>query len=103
MGAEPRLMTEDSLSLQEIVNLIYEKYRTVDDGEVATYIPELSRSIPSGFAICVATVDGKVFCAGDWKREFDHSVGLQTFRIPDGAGRIWAGADAVFCRCRAQW
>jgi glutaminase len=63
-------MTEDSLSLQEIVNLIYEKYRTVDDGEVATYIPELSKIDPSGFAICVATVDGKVFCAGDWKREF---------------------------------
>ncbi len=70
MGAAPKLIMEDSLSLQEIVNAIYDKYRTVDHGEVATYIPELAKTDPNGFAICLATVDGQVICAGDWRREF---------------------------------
>ncbi len=37
----------------------------IDEGEVATYIPELSRADPSLFGICLATVDGAVYEAGD--------------------------------------
>jgi glutaminase len=70
MGAAPKLIVEDTLSLREILNDIYNKYRTVEDGNVATYIPELSNTDPNGFAICLVTVDGQVICAGDWKREF---------------------------------
>ena len=70
MGAVPKLIMEDTLSLREIINALYEKYRTVEDGDVATYIPELSNTDPNGFAICLVTVDGQVICAGDWNREF---------------------------------
>ena len=48
----------------------YEKYKSVDDGAVATYIPELKRANPDHFGICLATVDGDVFTAGDWEQEF---------------------------------
>jgi glutaminase len=70
MGAAPKLIAEDAFSLREILDDIYKKYRTVNDGEVATYIPELGKTDPNGFAICLATVDGLVLSAGDWKREF---------------------------------
>jgi glutaminase len=56
--------------IQEIVDAIYEKYKNVDDGEVPTYIPELSKANPRHFGICLVTVDGHVFRAGNWDKEF---------------------------------
>ena len=56
--------------LQKIIDGIYEKYRDVDDGAVATYIPELGKANPNLFGICLATVDGQVFSAGDSEAEF---------------------------------
>lgn len=60
----------DGLTIQDIVDLTYEKFGNVNEGEVATYIPELGKVDPAGFAICIATVDGQVFSAGDWSHEF---------------------------------
>ena len=60
----------DTLDLQEILELTYDKFRDVDEGEVATYIPELGKADPRDFAICLVTVDGKVFSVGDWDKEF---------------------------------
>jgi len=56
--------------IQEIVDELYEKYKNVDDGAVATYIPELGKADPKHFGICLATVDGHVFRAGDCDKEF---------------------------------
>ncbi len=63
-------MMPDALNIQDIVEVTYEKFSDVHDGEVATYIPELGRVDPDDFAICVAAVDGQVFSAGDWNNEF---------------------------------
>jgi glutaminase len=56
--------------LQKIIDSIYKKYKDVDDGAVATYIPELGKANPKDFGICLATVEGQIFTAGDWDREF---------------------------------
>ena len=56
--------------IQDIVDSIYEKYKNVDDGDVATYIPELGKADPKHFGICLATVEGHVFKAGDFDKEF---------------------------------
>ena len=58
------------LEIEKIVQQIHEKYRHVDDGDVATYIPELSKANPNHFGICLATADGRVVRAGDWDHEF---------------------------------
>jgi glutaminase len=58
------------LEIEQLVQHIYEKYRTVDEGEVATYIPELAKANPDHFGICLATADGRVVHAGDWEHEF---------------------------------
>ncbi len=60
----------DTLDLQEILELTYDKFRHVNEGEVATYIPELGKADPGDFAICLVTVDGQVFAVGDWDKEF---------------------------------
>ncbi len=60
----------DLSGIQRIIDGIYEKYRDIDDGAVATYIPELSKANPKDFGICIATIDGHVFHAGDWDKEF---------------------------------
>lgn len=41
------------------------RHASVDDGAVATYIPELARADPAWFGIAVATVDGTVHAVGD--------------------------------------
>lgn len=56
--------------VQELIQDIYDKYRGVEEGEVATYIPELSKANPDHFGIAVATVDGQLFAVGDSLQEF---------------------------------
>jgi glutaminase len=56
--------------IEEIVQYIHQKYKNVDDGEVATYIPELAKANPDHFGICLVTVDGRVVRVGDWEQEF---------------------------------
>jgi glutaminase len=56
--------------IQKILDGIYAKYKDVDDGAVATYIPELGKADPGRFGICLATVEGEIFTAGDWEAEF---------------------------------
>lgn len=65
-GVTPWLGTQ----IQKVIDSIYEKYRYVDDGSVATYIPELAKSNPKHFGICLATAEGQVFTAGNWDQEF---------------------------------
>jgi glutaminase len=47
--------------LQDLLN----ELRSLDAGEVATYIPELGRADPDAFGISVVTSDGHVFEVGD--------------------------------------
>ena len=61
---------DNASRIQQIIDGLYEKYRGVDDGQVATYIPELGKADPNDFAICVATASGRIFRAGDYKKEF---------------------------------
>jgi glutaminase len=65
-----RALPAHGAHIQEIVDKTYEKYRDVEDGEVATYIPELRSADPKHFGICLTTVDGHVFRAGAWDKEF---------------------------------
>jgi len=65
-----RPLSENAARIQQVLDRTYEKYRNVDDGNVATYIPELAKANPKHFGICLATVDGQIFRAGDCDVEF---------------------------------
>lgn len=60
----------EKLWLQELVDGLHKKYSLRNDGEVATYIPELGKADPEDFGICIATSDGRTFEAGDSDRLF---------------------------------
>ncbi|UDQ87980.1 glutaminase A [Xanthobacter autotrophicus] len=45
-------------------------FSRIDDGEVASYIPELGKANPDHFGIAVATTDGHVYEAGDTQVPF---------------------------------
>lgn len=68
--ASAALREASERDLQAAIQEIHAHYRTSDDGEVATYIPELSKANPDHFGVCVATTDGRIFSAGDCDQPF---------------------------------
>jgi glutaminase len=57
-------------ALGRFLNHCLETYSAENGGEVASYIPELSKANPAHFGIGVATIDGHVYEAGDCDVEF---------------------------------
>lgn len=53
-----------------LLNEAYEQFKAIDDGTVATYIPQLGKANPQHFGICVMSVDGDYFEVGDCDVEF---------------------------------
>ena len=56
--------------LQAFLEKLHHTYATTDRGEVAAYIPELSKANPDWFGISVVTTDGQVFNVGDTAQNF---------------------------------
>ncbi|MGE0493453.1 MAG: glutaminase A [Vulcanimicrobiota bacterium] len=54
----------------ELLSQLYERYRDLDEGVVANYIPELAKADPSWFGISLVGVDGQVSEVGDSRRNF---------------------------------
>ncbi|HEY8171788.1 MAG TPA: glutaminase A [Dehalococcoidia bacterium] len=54
-----------STPLQDALEDLHARLSALDEGAVATYIPELGNANPDHFAICIATVDGHVYAVGD--------------------------------------
>src|ERR1051325_2356172 len=65
--------SDPDMSLSPInacLNRIHERYKSLNEGRVADYIPELSKARPEWFGICVATRDGQVYEVGDTRQAF---------------------------------
>jgi glutaminase len=62
--------TVEKHELQRLIDDLYVEYRDLDEGQVATYIPELAKASPDDFGICIVTEDGRTFEAGDCDRPF---------------------------------
>jgi len=56
--------------IQAYLDALHREFSGLTTGEVATYIPELARVAPDGFAIVLATVDGQVYEVGDARHAF---------------------------------
>src|SRR5262245_55750192 len=68
--AEPVHHQMSTHELQAVVEDLHDRYLSMNDGEVATYITELRRADLNDFGICIVTADGKAFEAGDCDRPF---------------------------------
>jgi glutaminase len=55
--------------IQSAVNAAYVKYKNLQEGKNADYIPALAKVDPNLFGIAVVTLDGKTYTAGDVKSE----------------------------------
>jgi len=49
---------------------LHSQYKSLNEGAVAKYIPELAKVNPDLFSICIATVDGQVHKVGDSEQFF---------------------------------
>lgn len=56
--------------IESLVAEAYERYRSLDEGRVADYIPALAKVPRELFGICVVGVGGAVYTAGDVSYEF---------------------------------
>ena len=56
--------------LRETLTMLHERYRNVDEGVVASYIPELALADPDWFGIVAASTTGQIVEIGDWNQKF---------------------------------
>lgn len=55
----------ENIRYDTIAEQAYQKFKTEKTGAVADYIPALAKYSPDNYAIVIATVDGKIYSAGD--------------------------------------
>jgi glutaminase len=79
--------------IQSAVNAAYAKYKSLQEGKNADYIPALAKVDPNLFGIAVVTVDGKTYTAGDVKSEVSIQSISKVFTLANVLEE--SGADAV--------
>jgi glutaminase len=82
--------------LQTLIDVLYDKYAPLNDGKVATYIPELGRANPNDLGICLVSSDGRIFETGNCDQPFT----IQSISKPFTFGMAIEelGHDRVFQR-----
>jgi glutaminase len=61
----PSLAAQTPADAQKVVDAAYAKFKTLNEGKNADYIPALAKVDPNLFGIALVTADGKVYTAGD--------------------------------------
>jgi glutaminase len=84
------------LPMQRYLEDLFDRFRGLDDGEVASYIPELTLADPNWFGIALVTVDGSVYLVGDAWQEF--TVQSISKAITYGMALEDNGIDGVFAK-----
>ena len=104
-SAGPSLDAQGKLDVQAAVDAAYAKFKGLQEGRNADYIPALAKVDPNLFGIAVVTADGKVYTAGDVTTEvsiqsiskvFTMSQVIQEQGLDSVAKRI--GVDATGAR-----
>jgi glutaminase len=65
----PTLDAQAAADAQKTVDAAYAKFKSLQEGKNADYIPALAKVDPNLFGIALVTTDGKVYTAGDVKTE----------------------------------
>ena len=65
LGPAPSRAQMNPADIQKAVDAAYSKYKDIQEGKNADYIPALAAVDPNLFGIAVVTVDGRVYTAGD--------------------------------------
>jgi len=91
-----RAETETLGPIERYLTTLLDEFRSLDDGAVADYIPELGKADPSLFGICLVTANGHVYEVGDSARPFT----IQSISKPFVLGMALEdrGRDALLAR-----
>jgi glutaminase len=83
-----------STDIDALLKAVYDKYKDLDEGANADYIPALAEVDPKLFGIVLVTVDGKVYSVGDVKTE----VSIQSISKVFTMARVMeeSGTDAIY-------
>lgn len=85
-----------SLPIQTYLEQLHARLAGLKNGEVASYIPELTRADPDWFGIALVTVDGHVYQVGDTHQEF--TIQSISKAITYGLALEDKGVDAVLAK-----
>jgi glutaminase len=66
----PVASAADVCPISRTLGVVFEHFRPIGAGSVASYIPELARADPAAFGISLATADGHVYEVGDTRLPF---------------------------------
>jgi glutaminase len=78
MALRAQTASAQDQAITSALNEAYAKFRTLQEGKNADYIPALAKVDPKIFGIALVTADGKVYTAGDVKSE----VSIQSVSKP---------------------
>jgi glutaminase len=93
-------MKENTIDLQEkLQELLLAQHDKFLQGKVADYIPALANVKPDLMGIAVATIDGKVFGAGDYQRAFSIQSISKVFGLVMAMNRL---GDSIWQRVRME-
>ncbi len=87
---------EQRVWFEQVCVELHERYAPLEDGEPASYIPELSAVDPDRFAIAAVTLDGQPILVGD----VDHEFTIQSISklLVYGLALELHGRDAVLAK-----
>ncbi|MDD2447897.1 MAG: glutaminase A [Tissierellia bacterium] len=86
-----------SSNISEVLNDALEHGRKyISEGNIATYIPELSKVDKNFLGVSIVTTDGKEYHAGDWQQEFTMQSISKTISLIFALEHI--GADVIFTK-----
>src|SRR4051812_40185500 len=88
--ASPRAQAPD---VQQTVDAAYAKFKTLNEGKNADYIPALAKVDPNLFGIALVTADGKVYTAGDVRTEVSIQSISKVFTMAEVVQE--QGADSI--------
>ncbi|HEY6131260.1 MAG TPA: glutaminase A, partial [Halioglobus sp.] len=70
LSPESILLSSNQSSIQSYLEELHRQFASLFEGEIASYIPELTRADPAWFGIALVTVDGHVYQVGDSLQNF---------------------------------
>ncbi len=91
--AAPAARAQAPAEIQAALDAAYAKYKDIQEGKNADYIPALAKVDPRIYGIALVTTDGKVYTAGDVKSQ----VSIQSISKVFTMAKVMeeSGADAI--------
>ena len=93
VGLAPAALAQTPDEIQKAVDAAYGKYKDIQEGKNADYIPALAKVDPKIFGIALVTTDGKVYTAGNLKSEVSIQSISKVFTMAKVAEE--SGFDAI--------